>query len=427
MIEMRGTDTLGRLVKNTQIKTFAMASGERYCILVGKETGVPLFHPNLFVTTQIRNDSQSLSAMESALNGIQILLAFCEERGINLESRILRHEFLGAHELDAIRDTCQKRFDSGKSGEASNVLRFRTQKMRVEKATEYSRLTEIADYLDWISGFLLGSALDRNTSIHIRQMVDGLNKRRPPFRKRNQTRREYGFDDSQIEKLFEVITPGSPGNPFTEIGVQKRNNAMVNTLIYIGNRGGELLNFRIRDIKFETNHILIARRADEAADKRLYQPLVKTLDRLSPMRDSLAAIIHEYIYKFRNKVPNAHRHDYVFVTHKSGPTQGQPLSISGYQKMMKTIAASALELAGLHGHALRHAWNRRFSEFMDTLENPPSPEKQESLRSYLMGWIEGSGTAATYNLRFIEEKAMEASLQMQHGMIRIPENLNAGD
>jgi integrase len=296
----------------------------------------------------------------------------------------------------------------------------------VEKATEYSRLTEVAEYLEWLSGYLLGSALDRNTSVLIRQMVEGLKARRPPFKKRNQIRREYGFDDSQIDKLFEVITPGSTGNPFIRIDVQKRNYAMISVLAYIGNRGGELLNLRIPDINFATNHILIARRADEAADNRLYQPLVKTLDRLAPMRDSLAFVLHEYITRFRDKVPDALRHDYVFVTHKAGPTQGQPLSISGYQKMIRTIANSALELADLHGHALRHAWNRKFSEFMDALENPPSPEAQEKLRSYLMGWLEGSGTAAGYTLRFTEEKAMKAGLQLQEGMIRVPDNLSHG-
>ena len=66
---------MSRLSKRTLIKTFVMATGERYCVLADKQTGVPLFYPNLFVTTQIRNNSQSLSAMETAFNGIQILLA----------------------------------------------------------------------------------------------------------------------------------------------------------------------------------------------------------------------------------------------------------------------------------------------------------------------------------------------------------------
>ena len=213
---------MGSLVKNTQIKTFVMATGERYCVLIDKDAGIPLFNPNLFVTTQIRNNSQSLSAMETALNGIQILLTFCKDRGIDLEDRILRHEFLKVNELDSIRDTCQKRFEAKTNGSAPRVLRFRVPTTRVGKAAEYARLTEIADYLRWLSGLLLGSALDRNTSTQIRQMVDGLKTRRPPFKHRNQLRRESGLDDFQIDKLFEVITPGSEGNPW--IGVNRSCN-----------------------------------------------------------------------------------------------------------------------------------------------------------------------------------------------------------
>ncbi|SDX67457.1 hypothetical protein SAMN05421783_1533 [Thiocapsa roseopersicina] len=46
-------------------KNFTMESGERYCQPVDSVSG-GLFYPNLFVTTQIRNRSLSLSAMQAA-------------------------------------------------------------------------------------------------------------------------------------------------------------------------------------------------------------------------------------------------------------------------------------------------------------------------------------------------------------------------
>jgi len=149
---------MGKIAKSTQIKTFCMASGERYCVLIDQRTGIPLSRPNLFVTTQIRNRSLSLSAMEAALNGIQILLVFCEDRGIDLEGRFLRCEFFRTNELDSIRDFCQKRFEPGKSSAESKVLKFEVARTRVEKATEYSRLTEVAEYLEWLSGYLARGA-----------------------------------------------------------------------------------------------------------------------------------------------------------------------------------------------------------------------------------------------------------------------------
>lgn len=42
-----------------------------------------------------------------------------------------------------------------------------------------------------------------------------------------------------------------------------------------------------------------------------------------------------------------------------------------------------------------------------------TPEREQQLRSYLMGWNPTSGTAATYNKRHIKEKAGEAVLGLQ--------------
>jgi integrase len=99
------------------------------------------------------------------------------------------------------------------------------------------------------------------------------------------------------------------------------------------------------------------------------------------------------------------------------------MSISAYQKLIRLIAGAAPALADLHGHTLRHTWNDKFSELMDTMDNPPSPEDQEARRSYLQGWKQGSGSAVTYNKRFTEAKGMEHGLNLQKGITRIPENL----
>jgi len=61
------------------IKTFVMNSGERYCLLVDVPSSIPLYYPNLFITTQIRNRSLSYSAMEASLGGISVLMRFLDE------------------------------------------------------------------------------------------------------------------------------------------------------------------------------------------------------------------------------------------------------------------------------------------------------------------------------------------------------------
>ncbi len=99
------------------------------------------------------------------------------------------------------------------------------------------------------------------------------------------------------------------------------------------------------------------------------------------------------------------------------------MSRSTLIKVIDMVAQADSSLARLHAHELRHTWNNRFSEYMDTKVDAPKPEEQESQRSYLQGWKPDSGTAATYTKRFTREKAVEASLQLQDGIARVPENL----
>ena len=61
-------------MKKTSINTFIMSSGERFCLVLDKETGVPLFHPTLYITTQVRNQSDSISTVELVAGAISL---FC--------------------------------------------------------------------------------------------------------------------------------------------------------------------------------------------------------------------------------------------------------------------------------------------------------------------------------------------------------------
>ncbi len=405
-----------------------MQGGERYCLLVDKDSGVPLYYPNLYVTTQVRNRSNSVAAMESALSGINVLMSFCDERKLNLTERFLRREYFSIHELDAIRDYCQLRFIKRRADFRLSVIDVNSKvklgaKQNTGLANEYMRLTHIAKYVEWLATILLSGQIEKQTTLDIARMKKGFESRRPSGKGRNQFGREKGLSREEEAILMDVITPGSERNPFEDQSTQIRNYLLIMMLLHLGIRGGELLNIRVSDIDWSNNQIVIARRADEKGDPRHRQPLVKTLDRRLPIKDTLVRIIHQYIVQVRSKVPGARKHDYLFVTHKSGPTQGQPMSKSSYLKVINLISVSAPELVGLHGHELRHTWNNRFSEFMDTRSDAPQPEEQEAQRSYLQGWKPNSGTAAVYTKRFTQEKAIEASLKLQEGMARTPENL----
>lgn len=109
---------------------FVLENGERYCLLVDPSSGMPPFYPNLFVTTQVRNRSLSAASMDAASAAINVLLTYCTERGIDLESRIRGRRFFNPAELDAIRDECQKR-RSKHGGVVVVPIRGRNAKQRV--------------------------------------------------------------------------------------------------------------------------------------------------------------------------------------------------------------------------------------------------------------------------------------------------------
>ncbi len=404
--------------------TFVMSDGERYSLLVDKKTGLPLYYPNLFITTQVRNKSLSLSSMNSSLAGIKMLLQFMAERGENIDARFAESRYFTDSELDGLRDFCQKRHITEPKVNVSPLTKNSNE--LVGKNTEYTRLTVIAEYIDWLAQTFLTTNVNRQTTTDIRRMSQGLKARRPPRKRRNVVNESKGLTVEQIEIAFEVFRPGSHDNPFADLGVQKRNRLIFLLLYHLGLRGGELLNIRIRDFDFQTNQLLIPRRADESDDPRTYQPLVKTMDRVLPIKDTLIKEVHSYILKERKAFQSVSKHDYLLITHKSGLFQGQPLSISGYKRVIKIVKEAAPDLYRFTGHQLRHTWNENFSRMMDAMDEKPSPEKQEQIRSYLMGWRDGSGTAATYNKRFIVEKAHEAALNQQDGLVRVPEGLSDG-
>ncbi|MFM4998192.1 tyrosine-type recombinase/integrase [Aeromonas sanarellii] len=412
--------------KNYRVTTFVMDSGERYCMVVDRASGLPVYYPTLFLTTQIRNRGAAFSTMLVAANNLLLLLRFLDSRGINLEQRFLTKDFFKPHELDDLRDFAQRKQGRMPSKALSNLWLDDELANIVDNGTQHSRLTTFANYLRWYAMHILKMP-ELEVVEQINAMAEQIKTRRPSKQGRNSDLQDRSLSDVQLDALFELIQPGSESNPFS-IDVQRRNRLMILLLFYLGIRGGELLNIRIQDIDFSTNRIRVVRRADERADSRTNEPNAKTRDRLLPLAESLVQELHGYITQDRRNVRNAKKNDYLFVTYKRGPTVGNPISKAGYHKIFSVVRAVSPQLYAASGHSLRHTWNRKFSERMDAMDEQVSEERQEQVRSYLMGWREGSGTAATYNKRFIQQKGFEAALALQKANgTRLPEDLKNDD
>jgi len=400
------------------LKTYILRSGERYCVLLDGE-GTPAFYPTLYVTSMVRNAGKATATMEQHLSAIKILLHFCSGSKIDLEQRIRSEKFLTLGEMDGLKDECQqKRLAIKKSKVVSLKNGYKSPAPTVESQTVYIYLTRIADYLKWLCElYLSGKSFTTETSKKIEKFYNAILVRRPVVRGRNVDDEAYrGVTAEQERRLFEVTQPGHPENPFMDPSVQVRNYLVLKLLRLTGARGGEVLNIQVADLDFATNLLYIKRRADAKEDCRARQPRVKTRQRALPLAQSSMEEIRFYIVEIRKRIPNSAKHPYLLVSHKSGPSQGQPLSVSSLQEMFNVIGAAHPELTCATAHDLRHRWNVVYSEAMDKTTH--KYEEVEQWRTFLAGWAPGSKQGQHYNARHVRVKAHKAMLDAQEAFSR---------
>lgn len=408
--------------KTFKLSRVVLGEGERLPILLD-QSGVPLWYPALFITTQVRNASKKPNTIFSMLSCIKSLLTWAERNGLSLEQRFGRREFLVESEIESLASYCKKQLSVSEAARPE-VLSVRTNeraRARIAKAdncngseTQYKKITYAAKYIEWLAKRIVERdvrTIDNETLGQIKEMVKALKTRRPVVGAKSTINAKKGLTDKALDRLFSIIMPGNTENPFSA-KVQKRNEIICRLCCDLGIRAGELLSLKVTDFDFQANTVLIARRHDDIDDPRANQPVAKTLDRLLPLTDSLSDSISSYVMTDRRNTRGAKRHSFLLVTHQVGPFQGHPLSMKGLSKVFTTIKKADPEaLEEITAHLLRHTSNELFSRKMEEDKVPPAEE--EKMRSYVMGWKEGSGSAATYTRRYTQKKAREAFLKLQ--------------
>lgn len=392
------------------MRRFVAADGERYAVLVDG-SGMPLYYPTLFTTWHLRSRSLAANSIANALNAIKALFAWEAQVDIDLMILFSQGELLGEERVRGLSDFLQLAL--APEHREKKVAPITRRPKTVGNSNHYFRLTVVADYLGFLAKRLCPSSRgDRE----IKLMVASIRANRPSKPNKSVSDKDERYlDEAVVEAVEQALRPGSGHNPVKDYAVQVRNALMFTILRLTGLRRGELLNLRVDDIDFAKNTLRVVRRPDSKGDSRAYQPTAKTRQRTIPLASELITRIHEYVLRYRNRLPGAMKHGYLFVTHKEGPTQGCPLSISAFQKWMSGVGA-IIKDSGLHSHALRHHWNYVFSLHSDAAEMSPATE--EKIRSYLMGWEETSGTAQTYNKRHTKQKAAEAVLALQNRYLK---------
>jgi integrase len=411
--------------------------GERFPMLIRRSNGIPLFYPTVYSISMRRSSGIASATIARDQRAIMHLYAWAESEDIDLEGRFAKCEFLSLQEIDNLTEASWHYYKDLSDGPAYAVVnKPRTSKKRtslklhpkkakkppkrVESATAGVRLLYIRDYLDWLAFVYLKGISRRskdysNLDASRHQMRQAIEARIPKIRSRNSLGKREGLDHETEAILIQAIAPQSSRNPWRDESIRYRNQLLIIMMLDLGIRRGEALGIRIEDIDFQKNQLLVRRAPDDKKDPRTYQPNAKTRDRYLSVRDNLAQLLHEYIVTYRLKAPTARKQSFLFVSAK-----GDPLSLASVTKIFGTLRDSIPQLPGnFSSHVLRHTWNDRFSEMMDK-KNVPEPDEHK-MRSYLMGWSETSGTAATYTKRFVREKAMEISIELQE-LLRIEDD-----
>lgn len=403
------------------VRHIQFRQGERHKLLVDAQTGIPLYYPSLFITTQVRAVGASVSTVQASLTALKVLYAWQTDQRINLEVLFSSGNVLRLEEITSLVGFSARMLREERPQKAYKVVRMRLKAGRavtcnisnVAAQTQFSRLSTIGKYLGFLAETLRVGRPSCLANTPVSEMVERINAYRPKTTQLTAVDRdEKGLGLKVVDDVLEYLRPGHPQNPFADQAVQQRNHLIVTLLRYLGIRRGELLNLRVEDVDFSKSTISIVRRADTPLDSRRHQPLVKTKPRRIPINDALQKALSDYILRCRACCRRAKKHPYLLVTHKIGPSQGSPMSNSSFGKLMATVQGMSHEFSAIHAHAFRHTWNYDFSCIADAAGNI-TPEQEQKMRAYLMGWSETSNTAVTYNRRHTKELAAQAALKFQ--------------
>lgn len=398
--------------------------------------GLPIFEPTVFSLSEIRSRNRASNTIDSYLRSVMVFLLFLDLRKINLEERLKIGQLLSLAEIEDLVGICRlplekihsllsevkvaskQAMSSVVSLEKLRKTASNNEEIRIDASSSATRLRNIRDYLKWlclarISKHGVDTSLRLSLDLSIQYVSSAIDARLPSgSQKFEGTDQREGLDPEVVSRILEVVNPNSEENPWSDEHPKYRNELIILWLLSCGLRRGELLNIKIDDLNFRKSTVVVERRADDLGDPRKNQPKVKTKGREIPISAGLMGKTNAYILNHRSAIKGARKHGFLFVASESGA----PLSIPSINKMFTVLKEKSPEFGNnLFPHIMRHTWNDNFSEEMD--KNRVGEEQEKKARSYLMGWSETSGTAATYTRRHTRKKAQAASLRLQENII----------
>ncbi|CAA6825763.1 MAG: Unknown protein [uncultured Sulfurovum sp.] len=405
------------------IKRILFSHGERLPMLIDTETGMPDYWATLFSISQYRSKAQASNTIEQVLRQLMLLNIFLKhysKESINLDERIAQGKILHLHEIENLCDLCKLflediHTDIHKKPLPQNIPQTSLEKFRtnnskkqirtVSSDTTANRIRVIRDFLVWRTNISLTKLQEEDLTFNrLKESRDllksNMTSRIPSPSGNSWINAPKGLSEEETSLLFEAVTRDSPTNPWKNEFTKTRNELLILWLYQFGLRKGELLSIKISDINFQSETFILERRADDSEDPRINQPLIKTFGRELPIPKKIIRLTKDYIINHRRHLPQAKKHEFLFVASKTGAPMSLDTVNKVFSKLKETYPGAFKKLSP---HILRHSWNDNFSEKMDKEHRPEEEEKK--IRSYAMGWSETSNSAENYTKRYIQKKA----------------------
>jgi len=397
-----------------EMKHFIAQNGERFSQLYQiPSDGFPLFYPTAYCSRNLRT-GVTHSTQVDYLHAIKKLYEWAENyhqqstgKATDLHEKIVSRNFFTPYEIDSLVDfiSIKKKAVNGESLVGSKIN---------------TKLAVIAQYLSWYAEEVITDSNSTEVQARIAKMESMITAKKGNTgskAKGQQKMLAKKLDDDARKELLDLFN-----NPLKNVsresncGSRIRNVAELRILYETGMRVGELHSLRLSDYEMalggDPATLLINRYHDDVHDDRVNQPVAKTLERPIPISEELSNFIAYYKKDWRSKVPNVgfDDNDFLFVIHRKGDRQGKASTISNFNSGITALKKQRPILASIHPHLLRHDWNYRFSITAKELEY--SEAEECAIREFLMGWVEGSQSAALYNRRRIQEQAFAIGIKV---------------
>lgn len=410
-------------MNNISVKVYRDTSGQAFPLIVSNK----VFPACLYLNTYLNGSHNSpLSAEKSRRSKpsspsfytrkkyayeLKFLYCFFMDKGIDLVERVANVAFLSIEEIDGYIRACKFYVDTEGDSKDSKVISLTDKRIRdaihatsnsqpeVSAHTFNQRLNRLKTYIEFLYVCYHYDKADTEQQI---STDDQFNKFKLYISTAISSSRKYNtvvkdaFEPAiPVDKYFKllgIIQERSPNNPFKSSKL--RNQIIAQILIDTGVRVGAVLKLKVSDLvdDWDNPRFRLTRTPNDPTDTRRLPAVNKTKALSVSISRDLMKLIKLYIETVRYSTPNAHEHDFVFISEK-GKTIGKPMSYNAIYKVIKTFG----EVTGtaLHPHLLRHKWNEIFED--KAKAKGFSADKIEDLRKYAMGWVEDSKMASVYN------------------------------